>query len=96
VTIWHTLNTYELQYKIKFIFTVKSTSISRNAHYHSVQNLLSPRVLPGNLKSKMQINIILPVVFYGYETWSAIVRREHILRVPENKVLWTIPRPKGK
>jgi hypothetical protein len=44
----------------------------------------------------MQINIILPVVFYGYETWSAIVRREHILRVPENKVLWTIPRPKGK
>ena len=31
--------------------------------------------------------IILPVVFYGCETWSFTLREEHRLRVFENKVL---------
>jgi hypothetical protein len=31
--------------------------------------------------------IILPVVLYGYETWSLTLREEHRLRVFENRVL---------
>jgi hypothetical protein len=33
-----------------------------------------------------EINIILPVVLYGCETWSTL-REEHRLRVSENRVL---------
>jgi hypothetical protein len=38
--------------------------------------------------------IILPVVFYGCETWSLILREERRLRVFENKVLRRIFGPK--
>jgi hypothetical protein len=33
------------------------------------------------------MTIILPVVLYGCETWSLILREEHRLRVFENRVL---------
>ena len=36
-----------------------------NACYHSVQNLLSSRLLSKNLKIKIYKTIILPVVLYG-------------------------------
>ena len=39
-----------------------------NACYHSVQNLLSSRLLSKNLKIKIYRTIIFPVVFYGCET----------------------------
>jgi hypothetical protein len=32
-------------------------------------------------------NIILPVVLYGYKTWSLTLTEEHRLRVFENRVL---------
>jgi hypothetical protein len=35
----------------------------------------------------MVITIILPVVLYGCETWSLILREEHRLRVFQNRVL---------
>jgi hypothetical protein len=38
--------------------------------------------------------IILPVVLYGCETWSQILREDHRLRVFENKVLRRIFGPK--
>jgi hypothetical protein len=38
--------------------------------------------------------IILPVVLYGCETWSLILRGEHRLRVFENRVLRRMFRPK--
>jgi hypothetical protein len=38
--------------------------------------------------------IILPVILYGCETWSLILREEHRLRVFENKVLRRIFGPK--
>jgi hypothetical protein len=38
--------------------------------------------------------IILPVVLYGYKTWSLTLREEHRLRVFENKVLKRIFGPK--
>ena len=45
-----------------------------NACYHSVQNLLSSSFLSKNLKVKMYRTILLPVVVYGCETWSLILR----------------------
>jgi hypothetical protein len=39
--------------------------------------------------------IILPVVLYGCETWSLILRDEHRLRVFENRVLRSMFEPKG-
>jgi hypothetical protein len=38
--------------------------------------------------------IILPVILYGCETWSLILREEHRLRVFENRVLRRIFGPK--
>jgi len=49
---------------------IKSGLRSGNACYHSVQNLLSSRLLFKNLKIKIYRTIILPVVLYGCETWS--------------------------
>jgi hypothetical protein len=39
-----------------------------NACYHSVQNLLSSSLLSKNIRIKIYITIILPVVFYGCES----------------------------
>ena len=52
-----------------------------------MQNLLSSRFLPKNLKIKIYRTIILPVVLYGCETWSLTLREERRLRVFENRVL---------
>jgi hypothetical protein len=41
---------------------------SSNACYHSVQNLLSFRLLSGNIKVRIYKTIILPVVPYECET----------------------------
>jgi hypothetical protein len=49
---------------------VKSRLKLRNACYHSVQELLSSRLLSKNLKIKIYRTIILPVVLYGCESWS--------------------------
>jgi len=49
---------------------IKSRLRLGNACYHSVQNLLSSRLLSKNLKIKVHRTIILPVVLYGCETWS--------------------------
>jgi hypothetical protein len=62
---------------------IKSRLNSGNACYHSVQNLLSSRLLSKNIKTKIYKTIILPVVLYGCETWSLTLREEHRLRVFE-------------
>jgi hypothetical protein len=66
---------------------IKSRLNSGNACYHSVQSLLSYRLLSTNVKVKIHKTIILPVVSYGCETWSLTLREEHRLRVFENRVL---------
>jgi hypothetical protein len=48
----------------------------------------------GNLKIRIYKMIILPVVLYGWETWSLTLREEHRLRVFENRVLRKIFGPK--
>jgi hypothetical protein len=59
-----------------------------NTCYHSVQNLLSSRLLSKNLKIRIYKIIILPVVLYGCETSSLTLRKEHSLRVFDRWVLW--------
>ena len=54
---------------------IKSRLRPGNACYHSMQNLLSSRLLSKNLKMKIYRTLILPVVLYGCETWS-LTRRE--------------------
>jgi hypothetical protein len=57
-------------------------------------SLLSSRLLSKNLKIRIYITIILPVVLYVCETWSLTLREGHRLRVFENRVLRRIFGPK--
>jgi len=66
---------------------IKSRLKSGNACYHSVQNVLSSRLLSKSLKIKIYRTIILSVVLYGCETWSLTLWEERKLRVFENMVL---------
>jgi hypothetical protein len=66
---------------------IKSRLNSGNACYHLVQSLLFSCLLSRNLKVKIYKTIILPVVLYGFETWSLTLREEHGLTVFENRVL---------
>jgi len=47
---------------------------------------LSSQLLPKNIKTEIYLNVMLPVVLYGCETWSHI-REECWQRVFENRVL---------
>jgi hypothetical protein len=66
---------------------IKSKINSGNACYHSVQSLLSSRLLSRNVKVRIYKTIILSVVLYRCETSSVTLRKEHRLRVFENRVL---------
>jgi hypothetical protein len=66
---------------------IKRRENSGNACYHSVQNLLSSRLLSKNVKIRIYKTIILPVVLYGCKIWFLTLREEHTLRVFENRVL---------
>jgi hypothetical protein len=67
---------------------------SGNACYHSVQNLLSSRLLSKSLIIRIHKTIILSVVLYGCETWSLTLKEEHRLRMFENRVLRRLFGPK--
>jgi hypothetical protein len=73
---------------------IKRRLISGNACYHSVQNLLSSHLLSKNVKIRIYKTLILPVILYGCETWTLTLRKEHKLRVFENRVLRRIFGPK--
>jgi hypothetical protein len=49
---------------------IKGRWNSGNAHYYSIQNLLSSHMLSKNAKLGIYKTILLPVVLYGCETWS--------------------------
>jgi hypothetical protein len=61
---------------------------------HSAQNLLSSPLLYKSVKIRIYNIIILPVILYGYETWSLTLREECRLRGSENRVLRRIFGPK--
>jgi hypothetical protein len=73
---------------------IKRRLNSGNVCYHSVQNILSSRLLSKSLKIRICKTIILPVVLYKCETWSLTLREEHRLRVFGNRVLRRIFGPK--
>jgi hypothetical protein len=73
---------------------IKSRLNLGNACYYSVQNLLSSHFISKNLKSKIYKTVILPVVLYGWKTWSLTLGEEHRLRVFENRVLRKVFVPK--
>jgi hypothetical protein len=50
-------------------------------------NLFSSSLLSENIDIKIYRTIILPVVLYGYETWSLTLRKKHRVRVFENGVV---------
>jgi hypothetical protein len=66
---------------------IKRRLNSGNACYHSVQTLLSSRQLSKNVKIRISKIIIFLVVLYGCETWSLTLRKDHRLRVFENRML---------
>jgi hypothetical protein len=66
---------------------IKKRLNSGNACYHSIQNLLSSRLLSKDINIRIYKIIILPVVLYGCETWFLTLREEHRLRLFENRVL---------
>ena len=53
---------------------MKSRLKSGNVCYQSGQNSSSSSLLTKNVKIKIYRTIILPVVLYGYETWSLTLR----------------------
>ena len=72
---------------------IKSRLRSGSTCYHSVQNLLSSRLLSKNLKIKIYRTIIF-LILYGCETWPLALREERKLRVFENMVLRRIFGPR--
>jgi hypothetical protein len=74
---------------------IKSRLNSVNACYHSVQSLLSSRLLSRNVEViHIYKAIILQFVLCGCETWSLTLREEHRLRVCENRVMRRMFGPK--
>jgi hypothetical protein len=67
---------------------------SVNASYHSVQNLLSSRLLSKSIKLQIWKTIILPLILCGCENYCLTLREEHRLRVFENRVLRRLLGPK--
>jgi len=55
---------------------------------------MSSILLSKNLKIKIYRTINLPVVLYGYETWSPTLREEGRLRVYQNRMMRRIFGPK--
>jgi hypothetical protein len=55
---------------------IKRRLNSGNACYHSVQNILSSRLLSKNIKIRIYKTIIFLMVLHGCETWSLTVREE--------------------
>ena len=55
---------------------INSRLNSENSCCHSVQNILSSKLLSKNTRFKIWRTAILPVVLYGCETWPLTLREE--------------------
>jgi hypothetical protein len=74
---------------------IKRRLNSGNACHHSVQKLLSSRLLSKNVNIRIYKTTILPLILYSCENWSPTLREEHSLRVSENRVPRRIFGPKS-
>jgi hypothetical protein len=86
VEVWYNSNTWESNQNL-IQKEIKKKLNSDNACYHSVQNLLSSRLLSKNLRIRIYKTLISTLIPYECETWSLTLREEDILRVFENRVL---------
>jgi hypothetical protein len=75
---------------------IKSRFNLFNAFHCSISNNLSFRLLFKNIKIRIYTPIILTAVFYGRETWSLILIKEHRLRLFESRVLRRLFGPKDE
>ena len=66
---------------------IKCRSNSRDACYHSIQNLSSSSLLSKKTKAKALRTITLPFVLHGCETWSLTLMEEHKTGLFENRIL---------
>ena len=73
---------------------IKSRLKSRNACYHSVQNLLSSSLLSENIKITIYGITILPALLYGCKSWLLALGEECRLTLFEGRVLRRIFGPK--
>jgi hypothetical protein len=69
---------------------IKKRLNSGNACYHSVKNIVSSCLLSKNVIIRIYKAIVLTAVLYGCETWALTCRKEHRLRVFQNRVLGRI------
>jgi hypothetical protein len=76
------------------LFTLWITLIIQSKFVYLFFIILSSRLLSRNVKIKTCKTIILRVVLYGCKTWSLTLRKEHRLRVFENRVLRRMFGPK--
>jgi hypothetical protein len=86
--------TLYIAFEIAFTNTANRLNLG-NACPHLVQNL-SSCLLPKYVQIIIYTIVILPVVFYGCETWFVTFREEYSLRVIENRALRRIFGPKRK
>jgi hypothetical protein len=73
---------------------IRSRLKSGNGYYHLEQSLLSFSLLSKNLRITIYRTIVLPLVLYGFQTWSLTWREERRQMVFENRVLRRIFGPK--
>jgi hypothetical protein len=74
---------------------IKKRLNSDNGSFHSVQNRLSSSLLLKNVKSRIIMTLILPVVLYGCETCSLTLKEARRLSVFENRAPKRIFGPKS-
>jgi hypothetical protein len=101
ILVYRKLTTFENAADFKHL---GMTAANKNFIHKDVKSILNSRLLSAiqftshlvtnNVKTKIYITIILPVVLYGCDTWSLTLPEEHRWRVFENRVLRRIFGPK--
>ena len=83
------VSSYHIQSSIQAETKFTSGLKAGNSCYYPVLTLLSSRIFSNNMKIKIRAykTIILPVMLYGFETWSLTLKEEFWLRVFENRFL---------
>ena len=92
---WKDSNIWEQPKRVKILFRKKLRAELSQGMFAIIRYRIFPtNLLTKNIKLKINRTIVLPVVFYGCETWSLTLREEGRLRTFEKRVLRRILGPK--